>query len=200
MKNNIRLKSLVAFSFLIFAMSFLQTCSDKAIRKHLCVQAEEVNPQFETKNNKTGEIENNNATVLSEKSKEECQSCFEKTKKENTFNLYQLSFENYDEFELSYLTDKTFYIFLNFPIIILLSFTMLILTFKRKFKQIIIIGFINLTLLVVATISLFFIGVIENLNQIKYGYYLFIINTILIIIQSKKEKLPTTAVSRNGEK
>ena len=188
MKNNIRLKSLIAFSLLIFVMPFLQTCSDKAIRKHLCIQTAEANPQFETKPNNISEIEKNKAKVLSEKSKEECQSCFDKAKKENTFNLYQLGLGNYDEFEFRYLIDKSFYIFLTFTIIILSTFSMLILSFKRKFKQIIIICLINLLLLIISTVSLCFIGVIENLNQIKYGYYLFIVNSILIIIQSRKEK------------
>ncbi|MEC4005404.1 hypothetical protein OX283_012110 [Flavobacterium sp. SUN052] len=188
MKNNLRLKSLIAFSLLIFMMPFLQTCSDKAIRKHLCIQADEVNSEFETKISKIGEIEKNKAIVQSKKSKEECQSCLDKTKKENTFNLYQLGFVHYDEFESRYLTDKTFYIFLNFTIIILLTFSMLILSFKRKFKRIIIISLISLILLIIATISLCLIGVIENLNQIKYGYYFFIVNSILIIIQCRLEK------------
>lgn len=187
MKNNIRLKSLIAFSFLIFAFPFLQTCSDRAIEKNICVQAVEVIPQFKTKI-KIGEIEKEEVHKDIEKNNEKCESCIEKARKENTFNLYRLGWGNYDEFELRYLTDKTFYIFLNFTIIILLTISMSIISFKRKFKQIIIISSINLILLIVATIALCLIGVIENINQIKYGYYLFIVNSILIFIESRKEK------------
>lgn len=188
MKTNIRLKSLIAFSFLIFAMPFLQTCSDKAILKHLCIQAEEANTLFETKVNKIGKIETTKTSTSSKKRKEECQNCLDNARKENTFNLYQLGLGNYNEFELSDLADKTFYIFLSFTITIFLTLSMLILSFKRKFKQIIIICLINIILLISATFSLSMIGVIENLNQIKYGYYLFLINSTLIIMQSRKEK------------
>jgi len=188
MKRNIRLKSLIAFSFLLFILPFLQTCSDKAIRRNICIQAEEAYPQIESKINKIAKFEKTKSKDESKKNKKECQNCLDKAKKENTFNLYQLGWGNYDEFELRYLTDKTFYIFSNFTIIIVLTLSMLVLSFKRKFKQIIIISSINLILLIIATISLWLIGVIENLNQIKYGYYFFIVNSILIIIQSRKEK------------
>ncbi|CAM3989496.1 hypothetical protein FLJU110815_10770 [Flavobacterium jumunjinense] len=48
-----------------------------------------------------------------------------------------------------------------------------------------ILSFLNLIFLFVATFSMCIIGMIENVSQIKYGYYLFIINSILILIESR---------------
>lgn len=35
-------------------------------------------------------------------------------------------------------------------------------------------------------ISFYFVGILEDVNQIKYGYYLFVINTIALLVFSKK--------------
>jgi hypothetical protein len=184
-------------------LPFLQTCSDKTLKKSPHYKAEftgfvqdstnlKIVYNKETKGNdtiwnviKVSKIEKEK---IINKEKLEKEVWLKEAKKETTYNLYHLGWGNYDEFELRYLTDKTFYIYSNFTIIILLTISMFIISFKRKFKQIIIISSINLILLIVATISLCLIDVIENLNQIKYGYYLFIVNSILIIIESRKEK------------
>lgn len=203
MKNNIRLKSLISISFLIFMFPFLQTCSDKSLKKSPRYEAEftgfvqdstnlKIVYNKETKVNDTlwnvVEVSKTEKEKIIKKEKLEKEVWLKNQKKENTHNLYFLAWGNYDEFELRYFTDKTYYIFSNFTIILLLTIIMFIMSFKRKFKQIMIISSINLILLIVATISLCLIGVIENINQIKYGYYLFIVNSILIIIVSRKEK------------
>ena len=191
MKNNIRLKSLILISFLIFLLPFFQTCSDKTLKKSPSYKAEftgfvQDSTNFQIVYNKQTKVNDTIWNVIEvskiekekiiNKEKLEKEVWLKKAKKENTHNLYYLGWGNYDEFELRYLTDKTFYIFSNFAIIILLTISMFIMSFKRKFKQIMIISSINLLLLIVATIALCLIGVIENINQIKYGYYLFIIN------------------------
>jgi len=202
MKNNIRLKSLISISFLIFIFPFLQNCSDKALKDSPRYKSEFTGFVRDTINTK---IEYNKTTKiydtvinLVEVSKTEKQKIIAKdkiekeiwlknSKKEFTYNAYHLGLGNYNEFELRYLTDKTFYIYLNFTIIILLTIIMFILSFKRKFKHIMVISSINLLLLFIATFSLYLMEVIEDFNQIKYGYYLFVLNSILIIIESRKE-------------
>ena len=203
MRKNIRLKSLISISFLIFILPFLQTCSDKSLKESPRYKAEftgfvqdstnlKIVYNKETKVNDTLwnviEVSKTEKEKVIKKEKLEKEIWLKKQRKENTHNLYLLAWGNYDEFELRYFADKTFYIFSNFTIIVLLTIIMSIMSFKRKFKQIMIISSINLILLIVATISLCLIGVIENINQIKYGYYLFIVNSILIIIESRKEK------------
>ena len=110
-----------------------------------------------------------------------------KTKKEYTYNAYFLGFGNYKEFEIRFFADKTFYIMLNFTLIIIFTFIMLIISFGKKFKQIIVMSSLNIVFLFVATFSLYLFDQIEEIKQIKYGYYLFVVNSILIIIESRKE-------------
>ncbi|MEW5677548.1 hypothetical protein ABGT15_14655 [Flavobacterium enshiense] len=202
MKNNIRLKSLISISLLIFVLPFLQTCSDKTLKSSPAYAGEftgfvqdSVNFKIvynkETNSNDT--LRNLIAVSKSEKEKiikkekADKEIWLKKAKKENTLNAYRLGFLNYSEFEFRYLKDKTFYIFLNFTFIILLTLIMLIISFKKMYKQIMIISSISISLLFIATISLYFMGAIEDLNQIKYGYYLFVVNSILIILESRKE-------------
>jgi|688.fasta_scaffold883419_1 hypothetical protein len=202
MKNNIRLKSLISISFLIFMFPFLQTCSDKSLKNSPRYKAEftgfvqdstnlKIIYNKKTKVNDTLwnaiEVTKTEKEKIINKEKLEKEIWLKKQKKENTYNLYFLAWGNYDEFELRYFEDKTFYIFSNFTFIHLLTIMMLIMSFKRKFRQIMIISSINLLLLFIATISLCLIEVIEDLNQLKYGYYLFVLNSILIIIESRKE-------------
>ena len=202
MKNNIRLKSLISISLLIFVLPFLQTCSDKTLKSSPRYEGEftgfiedSVNFKIvynkETNSNDT--LRNLIAVSKSEKEKiikkekADKEIWLKNARKENTLNAYSLGFLNYAEFEFRFLTDKTFYIFLNFTIIILLTITMLIMSFRKRFKQIMIISSINLLLLLIATFLLYLIEVIEDFNQIKYGYYLFVLNSILIIIESRKK-------------
>jgi len=202
MKNSIRLKSLISISLLIFVLPFLQTCSDKSLKSLPGYKSEftgfiqdSVNFKIvynkETNSNDTLReliaVSKSEKEKIIKKEKADKEIWLKKARKENTLNVYSLGILNYPEFEFKHLTDKTFYIFLPFTIIILLTVIMLIISFKKMYKQIMIISSINLLLLFIATISLYLIEVIDNLNQIKYGYYLFVLNSILIIIQSRKE-------------
>ena len=63
---------------------------------------------------------------------------------------------------------------------------MMILSFLNKIKAVQILSLINLILLISSTILLYFCEVLEAIDQIKIGYYLIIINFILIIIFCRK--------------
>jgi hypothetical protein len=198
MKNTIRLKSLLSISFLIFALPFLQTCSDDALKSSLkrAVPTQELEDSKIVYNKET----NSNATkrdsiVLNKSEKEkviqtennDAEIWLKEAKRENTFNLYSLAYKAFADFDFKDFTDKSFYIFLIFPVLILLTITMLIMSFRKRFKQIMILSILNVVLLLIATLSLYSISVIEDFNQIKYGYYLFVLNSILIIIESRKQ-------------
>lgn len=202
MRNNIRLKSLISISLLIFLLPFLQTCSDESLKSLPRYKGELTGFVQDSVNHKIvyNKEANSNDTLrdliavsksekdkIIKKEKADKEIWLKNAKRENTLNAYNLAFLNYSEFEFRYLKDKTFYILLNFTIIILLTITMLIMSFRKRFKQIIIISSINLLLLLIATLSLYLIELIEDFNQIKYGYYLFVLNSILIIIESRKE-------------
>ena len=177
MKENLRLKSLIGFSLLIFLLPFLQTCSDKRIRDSQKQKSVTTETKITSKFNQVKE---------SQKQKMDKEVWFEKAKKDNTVNAYVLGFSHYYNFEISNFKDKQFYIFSNFTLIILLTIVMLIISFLKKIKQIVILSSINLLLLTITTISLYLIEFIEDYKQIKYGYYLFALNSILIIIEAKR--------------
>jgi ABC-type multidrug transport system fused ATPase/permease subunit len=202
MKENIRLKTLISISLLIFILPFLQTCSDKSLKNLPAYKSEftgfvedsinrKIEYNKETKINDTIrefiEVTKIEKQKIIAKNRIEKEDWLKKTKKEYTYNAYFLGFGNYKEFEIRFFADKTFYIMLNFTLIIVFTFIMIIISFKKKFKQIIIMSTLNLVFLFVATFSLYLFDQIEEIKQIKFGYYLFVLNSILIIIESRNE-------------
>jgi hypothetical protein len=74
-----------------------------------------------------------------------------------------------------------------FVFIILLSFLMLLFSFTKKWRLIYMYSIINLILLLITIVCIvFFDGFFKDINQIKWGYYVFSIVQILIFIFSKK--------------
>ena len=187
MKNLIRLKSLVIITFLIFLLPFLRTCSDVKISSSVKVEAEAViidSAQLEEKNvpNEIVEVENN----------ENRNEIISKQKTEYTENFYTLIYKSFgktklNEYDKSTLEDKTFYPLFGFLIIFFVSIINLIFTLLGKHKITFVLGIMSIILLILATFGLLYSEIVENLNQIKIGYYLFTLNLILIVIIAKKE-------------
>ena len=80
--------------------------------------------------------------------------------------------------------DKTTLITLIILLIILNSLIMLLLVFKNKIKTIYKVGILSLILAVTWFIYVLILD--PDLEQIKYGFYLYLINIILVILESKK--------------
>jgi hypothetical protein len=189
MKNSIKLKTLVSLSFILFTLPFLRTCSDKTIEKFTI----EMTPA-EIALDSTSTLKNTpkiQAEIL--KSKKERENKIIESKKENTFNFYQILKNTFGEIDLkefkqkSILTDKTFYPIFGFFLIFIISIILLISAFIKQHNLTYRLGIINLLLLIFSTIGLYVSEIVENINQFKIGYYLFAINSILIIVVSKKE-------------
>ena len=73
----------------------------------------------------------------------------------------------------------------TFILIVIVTLLILILSFEngrlvRKFSK------LNLILLLITVFSLFLEGTFEQINQIKWGYYVFIITNLLIFYYSKR--------------
>lgn len=191
MKIHLRLKTLICLSLLIFAFPFLQTCSDESIKnlpfKEVMAEPVENNPGT---NGDAAQKVINISKVEKEKKLAKIKALKElqlkEVKKEYTLNAYGFAYVALKEFDVEVLSDKFFYIYLNFPIIIFLTILMLVLAFKRKLGKVQFFSAINILLLLVATLSFYLTGVIEDLNQIKYGYYLFLLNSVLIILECRK--------------
>jgi hypothetical protein len=213
MKKNMRLKSLVLISFVIFSLPFFQTCSDRSLKRSPRYRGEftgyvQDSLNFKMVYNEETKIkdtvwevikvsETEKQTIIA-KEKIDKEVWLKKAKKENTVNAYYLGIGTFKEIEFSKsdLIDKTFYALLSFTLIIVFTFAMILLSFREKFKLITILSSINLLLIIIAPILLYSGKVIEDINQIKYGYYLFIINSILIIIESKNKLKKLTIITR----
>ncbi|AWA30986.1 hypothetical protein HYN48_13350 [Flavobacterium magnum] len=113
-------------------------------------------------------------------------SDLEKSKKDFTVNAYQIGVIGFKEFELSDFKDLTSYFSLCFLFIISLSVGIFYFLFKENYSIIFRISTINL-LLLLSSIAILIVGDgIDDLNQIKYGYYLLALNLLALIVTSRK--------------
>ncbi|VBB47523.1 membrane hypothetical protein [uncultured Paludibacter sp.] len=93
-----------------------------------------------------------------------------------------------DFFVFVYQTIITYIPFLFFVFIILNSFLLVFYSFKNKFKKIRNVAIINVSILIISYLLMYLGFYLVKFNQIKYGSYLFVINSILIIYFSIKNK------------
>ena len=79
---------------------------------------------------------------------------------------------------------------LDLPFFLILIITCLLIyfSFKIKVKVVFILSVLNFLLSIVYLIVYSSTGFLEDINQIKFGYYLFGLNSILIILESYKLK------------
>jgi len=196
MKYKLTLRSLVSLSFLLFFLPFLRTCSDKSI-EHF--HSEEVTAVIVIDSAKTVIKGNDTIRIFEAPSKKEEKKLLQqekknriakihKAKREFTFSFYTLLIKTLfkDKFDKNPFLEKSFYSLSGYFLVLISTIIMLILSFLNKMKAVQILSLINLILLSSSTILLYFCEVLEDLNQIKIGYYLIFINFILIIVFSGK--------------
>lgn len=192
MKNKITLRSLISLSFLLFFLPFLKTCSDKGFHKVETVEILDVDS--------ANTIINKNDTILavttpietepelSQKEENNAELITKKSEDASIVNFYELLMMTFGEEGLDniILSDKTFYPLLGFLLVLISTIIMLVLSFFNKIKTVLILSVINLILLMISAILLYFCGVIESISQLRIGYYLIFFNYIFIIIISRK--------------
>jgi hypothetical protein len=101
---------------------------------------------------------------------------------------YTLEPDTLEDIEFSDLLDSNFYAFLLFTLTLILSIVLFILSLKKRFNDVYKLALLNLLFAIVPILIFYFNGVLEEISQIKFGYYLFIINTVALIIFSRKLK------------
>jgi len=168
------LRSLAIFSFVIFLPPFMRTCSDRGVKELVKTPME------------ISEEDSEDAPVIFS-SNEEYQQAIAETKKNYTFNFYSLTVMVFDGFNWKNVSsDKNFWAFLGFSIILFSSIFILICSLANSFKIIFLLSTINLVILFISTLIFYLTEIIENINQIKIGYYLFVLNSIALIFLSKR--------------
>lgn len=182
MKSKITLRTLIAISFALFFLPFLETCSNKMVSD---VEVIAVDSAY------IDSIENDSAKVFTQSFQSPEVEDLSKTNEAKTSSaesFYGLLKNTLGrgEFDSNPFLDKTFYPLLGFLLVLILTILMLGLSFCHKIQTIKKLSIINLILLAISTILLYFCEVLKAIDQIKIGYYLIIINFILIIIFCKK--------------
>ncbi|KFC20482.1 hypothetical protein [Chryseobacterium sp. FH1] len=184
------LRTLIAFSFTLFFLPFLKTCSN----------THEVETIETTFLDSTGTFTESNDTIIAQKPvlEQEEKKCSEQenesielniTKSDDsfTYSFYRLLLNTCGkaEYDTNPLFDKTFYPLLGYLTVFVSTVIMLIVSFFNRINTIKILTVINLSLLITSTILFYFCDVIRSMNQIKIGVYLIIIYFILIYIISR---------------
>lgn len=184
-KNVTIIRILSGLTFLIFFCPFFQMCSDESIKNAPFTKDILANPEIYTKKElqefkKNAAIENKKRIL--------------ETKKETTFNAYEIVYkplsenDNFLKVIHENLAEIDTYGVISIVFFILNSIMIFVFTFLKKNKILIILNTINIVL-IVSSLLFFFLkkGLLEDINQIKIGYYLFFINTLVIIYFCNQE-------------
>ncbi|WP_131701532.1 hypothetical protein [Flavobacterium sp. ABG] len=173
------LKKLSIISLLILFLPFFQTCSDKNISENRNLKN---SPLWE-------EVKSVSRTELNEKEynltfaeltvkKQNAITDFVKLKKKITLNGYQIGKLFIDDIETPQ------WPLLPFSISILINLLLVFYSFKNKPKVTLILGVLNIFLLILPLVLLYFGKVFEDIEQIKSGYYLLLFNLSIITVES----------------
>lgn len=154
-KGALSLKTYASFSFIIFLLPFLQTCSDKQLKENL-------------KNNFSEE------KLL-------------ELKKEKTFNAYYISYNILSDFKSKDLTSSIFYAYLIYPIIIVMSIIIFVQSFRKRFKSIFYLTSSSSIFFILSVLLQVYVGIVKDLNQLKIGWYLFLLNSLFMLYFSYKK-------------
>ena len=199
-QNLIRILS--GLMFLIFFCPFFQMCSDEGLKRFPFKRL----PIVETVTDSTFSAEHDSIknsgdyiTTNKEDATTYLETAFQEDRKEFTksgYGLVAVSFEVlyevfYDGFSAEDFSDLGLYLFVTFSLIPVLLLVLFVLALKRKFKAVGITGGIIILLNIICLTILSVDEVLEDISQIKYGYYLFVINLIVIITLCAKMKIKT---------
>ena len=173
------LKKLSIISFLILFLPFFQTCSDKNISENKILKN---SPLWEEvkKNSKT-ELNGKEYNLTFEEltlKKQKAITDFVILKKELTLNGYQIG-----KLFIEDITTPQWPL-MPFSFSILINLFLIIYSFKEKPKTTLILGILNIFLLIIPLIMLYFGKIFEDIEQLKIGYYLLIYNLTIIIFES----------------
>lgn len=110
----------------------------------------------------------------------------EKTSVFSGYGMGTYLFKYYKDMEAKDLKDSSFYALLCFTFILFISALLAFMSLKSKLRQVHYLAYMNIFLSLIAMFIFYLDSTLEVLSQIKFGYYLFLINTIAIIVLCKK--------------
>lgn len=188
------LKKLTIISLFILALPFFQTCSDKSIMSNSFLKN---SPLLEPARTVTDSVNGKEIDYSNEKEynytskeladkKRETVNKFLIVKNDMTYNGYQLGFlfivglDSHDFF------NSIDYGFLPFFLTLIITVLLIYFAFKSEAKTVLILSIVNVLFLILQLIICYYSDLLEDSNQIKFGYYLFTINLVLIALEAYK--------------
>ena len=120
------------------------------------------------------------------------QSTSKDTRKDETSQPKQVKYSNIDtvfngyEIALLLMDAGAWFIGGNFILVLFFSFVMLLKAFNQRFKYMQTLSTLNIFLLLIFLCMLYGMDIFRDVTQIKFGYYLFIGNSVAIIYFSRK--------------
>ena len=179
MNNIIKLRGLISLNFLIFFLPFLKMCS--GVEKKSEVVAE---------------------TAISVQNNTEAQSdtLVLDTLESQMFSKPELILDNqgivynfyeavvYFNFETDMIEDFEFSPFICYPLVLFLVILMFIGSVFNKTMLIRTLSIINIVLLLGSVVWFYVLEFIENINQLRIGFYLIILNMVLIFVLSNQKQ------------
>lgn len=173
MKTTHTLRILAGLSFLIFFCPFLTTCTFEKVA---------VDEPLTTNLPKEQVTEQNDSAHESDR---------------GTVNFYELTGKSisntFKGLKVKDLIDADFYLGLLEPAIVVLAFVLLIASLYKKHRLAFIAAAINVALLLLFTFLIY--NIRYGFEPFRYGYYLFVLNSIaLIFVSYKAKKQPNHAV------
>jgi hypothetical protein len=171
--------TLACFSFVIFFCPFLQTCSNENIKIFHESDISLIKIKSDTINGKIIENKDELANYYNS-------DLFKNSKQEYTYNFYKMAYCPFELFDIRELLNYEFYIYLTFSFVIIFSLMILNYSFKNDYFKIKKLTIFTHFFLHLYLVLLIYKSVITDVAQLKYGYYLFLINLILIIYFSNQ--------------
>jgi len=174
------IKILIGFNLIIFLLPFFNACSNTPLRKE--------HKEIVNKIEKDKSILKKYRKVLLQDEN----TRFEDAKRSNddkVFNGYQLSIMPFRDLDSSRLKEPFFYFSLAFTFLLVSILFMLYFVFKSRFRRLKIIVFSDLILSILCWLILILDDTTFYLDQIKLGYYLFLINLIILFVLLRNKEI-----------
>ena len=187
--NFLKTKYFTPIAFLIFFMPFLERC----MKKEVVEFDENIDSvaifQSTNKVSNISKLSKIDSTRINLNENKEIET--EKiSESNNNLNAYEVAeFLPSVVFNKEFEIEDLFFGYSFYTYILLLSILMIVFSWRRKFLRVRNLAVANIILFVISTILLVKSGVIDEFEDIKYGTYVFIMYSILIIYISNKENL-----------
>ncbi|WP_461377561.1 hypothetical protein [Cloacibacterium normanense] len=187
--NFLKTKYFTPIAFLIFFMPFLERC----MKKEVVEFDENIDSvaifQSTNKVSNISKLSKIDSTRINLNKNKEIET--EKiSESNNNLNAYEVAeFLPSVVFNKEFEIEDLFFGYSFYTYILLLSILMIVFSWRRKFLRVRNLAVANIILLVISTILLVKTGVIDEFEDVKYGLYVFLMYSILIIYISNKENL-----------